>query len=37
MFDPEKPPIVETDASNFGLEAVLLQLDNNGNKQPVYN
>jgi len=34
-FEPEKPIIVETDASNFAIGAILSQVANDGRKHPI--
>ncbi|KAK7912339.1 hypothetical protein WMY93_012550 [Mugilogobius chulae] len=35
LFDPNKPTIVSTDASDYGIGAVLTQLDSSGEEQTV--
>ena len=35
-YDPSRPTVISSDASNFGLGAVFLQLQENGTRKPVY-
>ncbi|PFX12686.1 Retrovirus-related Pol polyprotein from transposon 17.6 [Stylophora pistillata] len=35
-YDPSRPTVISSDASNFGLGAVLLQLQEDGTRKPVY-
>ncbi|PFX27478.1 Retrovirus-related Pol polyprotein [Stylophora pistillata] len=35
-YDPSRPAVISSDASNIGLEAVLLQLQEDGTRKPVY-